>query len=98
MAYPGSKLYKMAVDNGWELPESWIGYSQHSYETHPLCTERLTSAEVLAFRDRAFQRYFANPAYLNSLRHKFGDAVVAHVQEMTNVPLRRKLLEQQALV
>jgi anaerobic magnesium-protoporphyrin IX monomethyl ester cyclase len=98
MAYPGSTLYKMAVDNRWELPESWIGYSQHSYETHPLCTEHLTSAEVLAFRDRAFQRYFANPAYLDSLRHKFGDAVVAHVREMTSVPLRRRLLEQQALV
>ncbi len=94
MAYPGSKLYKMAIDNGWELPGNWIGYSQHSWETHPLNTECLTSAEVLAFRDRAFERYFANPAYLSFLGNKFGAAVVAHVQEMTKIRLKRKLLEQ----
>src|SRR4029077_8174497 len=35
MAYPGSKLYTLALQNNWQLPESWIGYSQHSYETHP---------------------------------------------------------------
>jgi coproporphyrinogen III oxidase-like Fe-S oxidoreductase len=30
MAYPGSKLYTTAVESDWELPESWLGYSQHS--------------------------------------------------------------------
>ena len=39
MAYPGSKLYTMALEKGWELPDSWIGYSQHSFETMPLRTD-----------------------------------------------------------
>ncbi len=94
MAYPGSKLYQMALEHGWQLPGSWIGYSQHSYETHPLRTEALTSAEVLKFRDEAFTRYFSDPGYLDLVRRRFGEDVLAHVRGMTQVRLRRKLLEE----
>ena len=97
MAYPGSKLYTMAVENGWELPDSWIGYSQHSYETFPLRTEALTNAEVLKFRDEAFTRYFTNPSYLKLVREKYGDAVVAHINDMTKIRLKRKLYSEPAL-
>lgn len=92
MAYPGSKLYDMAVENGWALPDSWIGYSQHSYETFPLRTEALTNAEVLKFRDEAFIQYFTNPNYLAFVQKKFGDQVVAHLQEVTKIRLKRKIL------
>ncbi|OGA35327.1 MAG: B12-binding domain-containing radical SAM protein [Betaproteobacteria bacterium RIFCSPLOWO2_12_FULL_62_13b] len=98
MAYPGSKLYAMAIENGWALPDSWIGYSQHSYETFPLRTQTLTSAEVLKFRDEAFHKYFANPRYLNMVRKKFGEDVVAHLSEMTRIKLNRKLLPESELV
>ena len=27
MAYPGSKLYLDAIKEGWELPETYVGYS-----------------------------------------------------------------------
>jgi radical SAM superfamily enzyme YgiQ (UPF0313 family) len=94
MAYPGSKLYTMAIENGWALPETWIGYSQHSYETHPLRTEALTSAEVLKFRDEAFERYFTNSSYLNLVHRKFGEDVLAHVKDMTKIRLKRKLIEE----
>ena len=94
MAYPGSKLYRMALEQGWDLPASWIGYSQHSYEAHPLRTEALTSAEVLKFRDQAFTRYFTNPGYLDLVRRRFGADVLSHVQQMTQVGLKRKLLEE----
>lgn len=94
MAYPGSKLYAMAIENGWALPDSWIGYSQHSYETSPLGTETLTSAEVLKFRDEAFQKYFTNPRYLDMVRKKFGEDVAAHLREMTKIKLSRKLLSE----
>jgi radical SAM superfamily enzyme YgiQ (UPF0313 family) len=92
MAYPGSKLYKMAVEQNWELPSSWIGYSQHGYETLPLRTETLTSAEVLRFRDQAFSRYFTHPAYLDLVQKKFGSAVVQHLHDMTKIRLKRKIL------
>ena len=94
MAYPGSKLYGMAVEKRWQLPDSWIGYSQHSYETLPLRTDALTSAEVLKFRDDAFQQYFTNPSYLALVKRKFGEEVGEHVRDMTKIRLRRRLLEQ----
>ncbi len=93
MAYPGSPLYRMAVQNGWELPEFWSGFSQHSYDCKPLPTERVSSAEVLRFRDNAFHEYFENPIYLQMVQEKFGDPTVRHIMEMTNRRLRRKLLE-----
>ncbi|MBI3371305.1 MAG: radical SAM protein [Betaproteobacteria bacterium] len=91
MAYPGSKLYGLAIANGWDLPPNWIGYSQHSYETFPLRTETLTNAEVLKFRDEAFHRYFTNERYLALVKRRFGDKVLAHVAEMTRIRLKRKL-------
>ena len=33
MAYPGSPLYAQARKDGVELPKTYAGYSQHSYET-----------------------------------------------------------------
>jgi radical SAM superfamily enzyme YgiQ (UPF0313 family) len=92
MAYPGSRLYQMAQEQHWPLPDSWIGYSQHSYETVPLRTETLTSAQVLKFRDEAFIRYFSDPAYLALVQRKFGGAVSQHIHEMTRIRLRRKIL------
>ena len=93
MAYPGSKLYSLAIEKGWELPDSWIGYSQHSYECLPLRTETLTSAEVLRFRDAAFMTYFTSPSYLAMVKRKFGNDVVSNIQDMTRVKLKRKILE-----
>jgi len=93
MAYPGSKLYTLAIEQGWKLPDKWIGYSQHSYETFPLRTDALTSAEVLKFRDEAFSRYFTNDSYLALVRRKFGEDVVSHIQSMTGIRLKRRLLE-----
>lgn len=93
MAYPGSKLYDIAVDEGCELPKEWHGFSQHSYEMLPLPTKYLSAREVLKFRDDAFHRYFENPNYLNTIEKNFGKNVKEHILEMTKTRLKRKLLE-----
>lgn len=92
MAYPGSKLYSTATQKGWKLPDSWLGYSQHSYETEPLPTETLSSRSVLAYRDLAFTAYFSNPDYLSMIHRKFGPEVVAHINRMVEHPLERRIL------
>ncbi|MCG8356221.1 MAG: B12-binding domain-containing radical SAM protein [Kiloniellales bacterium] len=97
MAYPGSPLYHMALENGWALPETWEGFSQHSYSCKPLPTEHLSAAEVLAFRDQAFHDYFASPRYLDTLTQRFGWETRRHVQEMAKTRLRRQLLEPDSL-
>ncbi|MBT3878894.1 MAG: radical SAM protein [Candidatus Scalindua sp.] len=95
MAYPGSKLYDIAVKEGWELPREWHGYSQHSYETLPLSTNYLSAREVLKFRDDAFHKYFENQKYLSMIENKFGNKVKEYVQEMTKTRLKRKILDEE---
>src|SRR5260221_3263885 len=90
MAYPGSALYRLALKEGLALPASWSGYSQHSVDTLPLPTRHLSAAEVLRFRDRAFQAYFSSPSYLEMVERKFGAETVAHVRQMAAVPLQRR--------
>lgn len=92
MAYPGSPLYNMAVANGWELPERWSGFSQHSYDCKPLPTEKVTAADVLRFRDNAFHDYFESPRYLDMVTAKYGEETRHHIEEMTRTRLKRELL------
>lgn len=92
MAYPGSRLYDLAVEQGWELPLAWHGFSQHGYDMLPLPTRTLTAREVLQFRDDAFHRYFANPVYLDMVEQTFGAGVREHLVEMSATRLKRKLL------
>ncbi|MBI1776654.1 MAG: radical SAM protein [Proteobacteria bacterium] len=96
MAYPGSPLYKMALESGIELPEKWHHFSQHGYESKPLSTKYCSAAEILAFRDEAWNGYFTSPTYLALVERKFGRDVVDHVSRMTQIPLQRKLLEKVA--
>ncbi len=90
MAYPGSRLYETAVREGKKLPDSWIGYSQYSYETYPLESRYLTPGQVVSFRDMAWQKYFTDAGYLELVRSKFGDGTVEHITGMTQLTLRRK--------
>jgi len=92
MAYPGSKLYEIAIREGWELPAEWHGFSQHGYEMLPLPSRRLSAGEVLRFRDDAFHRYFSNPAYLEMIEKTFGSVVMEHLVAMSSTRLKRKLL------
>jgi radical SAM superfamily enzyme YgiQ (UPF0313 family) len=94
MAYPGSPLYSIAIENGWTLPKTWSGFSQHSYDCLPLRTDAVSAAEVLKFRDAAFDRYFTGKRYLDMVTQKFGWDTRSHIDQMTRHKLRRKILEE----
>jgi len=96
MAYPGSPLYRMAIEKGLQLPESWSGYSQYSYDCQPLPTESLSAAEILEFRDQAFHECLSEPRYLKMIAQRFGWETRSHVENMLAHRLRRKLLDEQA--
>lgn len=91
MAYPGSALYDPArID----LPESWSGYSQHSYDCRPLDTKYISGVDVLRFRDEAFQAYFSWARYRERVGRKFGPRALAEIDAMlARGRPRRKLLE-----
>ena len=91
MALPGSELYKMAVENGYELPANYTGYSFHSKDTLPLPTKELSPREILKFRDQAFLDYHKNEGFLNRIENKFGSEAKKSIVEMTKVKLERDL-------
>lgn len=91
-ALPGSPMYHIAKKNDWALPDSYEGYAFLSYESQPLPTKYLSSAEVLKFRDEAWQKYFTNPAYLDLVGRKFGQQERKNVEDMASIKLKRKIL------
>jgi radical SAM superfamily enzyme YgiQ (UPF0313 family) len=91
-ALPGSPMYYTAKKNGWALPDSYEGYAFLSYESQPLPTKYLSAAEVLKFRDDAWQKYFTNPAYLSLVERRFGSQEKKNVEDMASIPLKRRLL------
>tara|TARA_B100000686_G_scaffold353924_1_gene461574 strand:+ start:1515 stop:3071 length:1557 start_codon:yes stop_codon:yes gene_type:complete len=91
-ALPGSPMFNKAKSNGWKLPNNYGGYAFLSYDSEPLPTNHLTAAQVLKFRDEAWQRYFTNPSYLSLVETKFGSKERSNVEDMAKIKLRRKIL------
>lgn len=92
MAYPGSPLYNQARIFGQELPTTYSGFSQHSYDTLNLGNDNLSSAEILAFRDKAWDTYHSSEKYLNLLENKFGQKARDELDSTKKIKLKRKLL------
>lgn len=91
-ALPGSPMYFTAKQNSWKLPDTFEGFAFLSYDSEPLPTKHLTSAEVLKFRDDAWQTYFTNPSYLNLVENRFGLTQRQNVEDMATIKLNRKIL------
>lgn len=98
MALPGSALYKDAIEKGYQMPDSYVGYSFHAYETLPMPTEYLTPAEILDFRDKAFITYHSNPDFLERIESKFGGKAVRNILDMLGVTLKRRIIEDAKLI
>lgn len=95
MAYPGSALYQRAREENWAISSQWERYSQHAKNTLPIQTRYLTAAEVVKFRDEAFQIYFRTPSYRDMIQNKFGKNVLEEIHRMTSHPLERELIPQE---
>ncbi|HLD69232.1 MAG TPA: hypothetical protein VJA17_00545 [Candidatus Omnitrophota bacterium] len=93
MAYPGSPLYGIAKKEGWKLPSTYVGFSQHSYDTQPLPTKYLSAEQVLEFRDKAWMTYHTGPKFLALLKEKFGQVAADETLKSTQIKLKRKILE-----
>ena len=91
MALPGSYLYKKALEEGNQLPDTYEGFSFHSYETLPLPTEKLSAKEIITLRDEAFNQYHNHKPFLNLIEKKFGKEAVKNIVEMTKIRLKRKI-------
>lgn len=94
MALPGSQLYKQALDENIRLPKKYNEFSFHSYETLPLPTKELKAYEVLKLRDEKFIEYFTNKNFKEKIKLKFGIKAVENIENMLQVKLKRKIIEE----
>lgn len=95
MAYPGSPLYLESRKKNILLPKTYSGYSQHSFDTQNLPSTNLSASEILAFRDKAWNKYHTNSKYLKLLEDKFGTSAIDNLKKTTKIKLKRKLLGDQ---
>lgn len=95
MALPGSPLYMEAVKNNWDLPERYEEFAFLSYDCKPLRTKTLSGAEVLKFRDEAWHKYFSHEPFLNLVENKFGIQSRKNIEDMSQIKLKRKILDEQ---
>jgi radical SAM superfamily enzyme YgiQ (UPF0313 family) len=91
-ALPGSPLHIKAKKEGWQLPDTYQGYGFLSYEASPLATKHVSAAEVVRFRDKAWQTYHENPAFLNLIENKFGQSARQGIVDLSKVKLKRRIL------
>lgn len=90
--FPGSKLYKDALDNKLDLPKEYSTYSYHSYTTSPMPTKNLTPAQILKFRDDAYRIYHTDQNFLDRIKKLFGEVAMQNIVEMSKIKLKRKIL------
>jgi len=93
MALPGSTLYKVAIAKGYQLPDTYAGYSFFSEDTIPLPTDYLKPRQILKYRDEAFLRYHTYEPFLNRIKEKFGDIAVNNIKNLTKIKLKRRIVD-----
>lgn len=93
-ALPGSPLYYQAKEKGIELPKKFSEWSFLSYDSKPLSTNTLSSADVLRLRDDFWNKHMTRPEYLGMIEQRFGEVARKNIEEMSRIKLKRKLLEE----
>ena len=88
MAYPGSELHNTIDEK--DLPKTYTGYSQHSFDCKPTPTKYLSSEDVLRFRDDAFHRLYTDKDYVDFLRERFGQNTIDELNKVLEHKLKRK--------
>jgi anaerobic magnesium-protoporphyrin IX monomethyl ester cyclase len=91
-ALPGSPLHVRAKAEGTTLPDTYQGYGFLSYEATPMATKYVSAAEVVRFRDDAWNKYHSNPAFLSLIENKFGSEAKLGIQNLAKVKLKRRIL------
>ena len=91
-ALPGSPLHIKAKTEGLQLPDTYQGYGFLSYEATPMSTKHVSAADVVRFRDSAWNEYHTNPNFLQLIDRKFGPEATNGVKDLSKIKLKRRIL------
>ena len=61
-----------------------------------MATEALTPEEILSFRDDAFSIYHKHVPFLEKVEKRCGSESRSNIEQMVNIELPRKLLEEES--
>ena len=64
--------------------------TEHGYNFVPLPTKNLTPAQILGFREDAFNKYYTNPKYLKMIQAKFGTRAKKHIEGMNLIIMNQR--------
>lgn len=92
MALPGSPLYFEAKARNIKMPQTYAGYGFLSYECQPMATKTVSAADVMRFRDQAWQKYFNYQPYIDLVNKRFGPNALQNITGLKDVKLRRRIL------
>jgi radical SAM superfamily enzyme YgiQ (UPF0313 family) len=81
--YPGTPSFHECND--------WSEYSIYGEDCLPAGTKFLTSKEVVAYRDNMFEEYLKSKTFQRNILNKFGSNALKHIQELSNVSLKRSV-------
>ncbi len=90
IALPGSKIYKDAFDNKFNLPKRYEEYSFLGKKTLPVIHENLSREEILRFRDNAFHEYHSSKEFKEKILKNYGVKAVESIDKMLSVKLERE--------
>jgi hypothetical protein len=57
-----------------------------------MSTKHVSAAEVVRFRDEAWNKYHTNADFLELIDRKFGPEATNGIKDLTKVKLRRRIL------
>lgn len=86
---PGSPMHAKMLMRGFKN-RSFSEYSFYSYDSRPLPTESLTSGQIVAFRDMAWEKYMSNENYLSKVEKKFGSTERRNIERLLEIKLKRR--------
>lgn len=75
-----------------ELPDTYQGYGFLSYETSPMATNYVSAADVMKFRDNAWEKYHTGEPFLNLIESKYGVHARSGIEDLAKVKLKRRIL------
>ena len=92
MSYPGSFMHDTAppID---ALPKRWSQYGFFTPDSMPLRNAKLSSREIVEFRDQAFKEYFNSERYQQMVQDTFGLETIKFLREQVlSKQIERKMI------
>ena len=93
--YSSQEIGAIVLDTQVKVAAHFADYEKRREWFMELINNHLTPAEIIRFRDRAFEIYHSHQPFLEKVERRFGKKAVRNIEELAKVRLKRRLLIEQ---